>query len=188
MISNQKMAVNSASREKAFTEALNKYVKFLPRIKNPNIIVVIDYTQPSYRKRLYVFENVSTEPNVFTWANTRNHHVAHGSGSSDLKDPTYSVRFGNTSNSHMSSLGAMVTVDTYHGKHGYSCRLEGLEARNSLVRVRSIVIHSADYVTDDYIHANDRCGQSWGCPAVDRAISNSLIQLIKGGCFVYAYF
>lgn len=89
----------------------------------------------------------------------------------------------------MSSLGAMVTDDVYRGKHGFSMRLNGLEpGKNDKVRRRCIVIHGAEYCTDEYIKNNKRAGQSYGCPAVSSELSNEITQNYKAGCFYYAYY
>lgn len=167
--------------EKAIKAAFDNFNNYNRPIINKEILVVLDYTQPSSNKRLYVID-------VATKEILRNHHMAHGEGSSDPKDRNYAIKFSNQPGSHMSSLGAMVTADTYRGKHGYSLRLKGLEQQNSNVMRRGIVIHCADYVTDEYIKDNGRAGQSHGCPAVDPAIYKELIQLIKDGVFVYAYY
>jgi len=166
--------------ERAVRVSLAAANLFRDRIPNKKYMLVVDYTQPSYKKRLFVLDS---KGNVI-----KKHHVAHGEGSSDPKDRSKATHFSNLPDSHMSSLGAMITLGTYTGKHGLSLRLNGLQdGLNNKVKDRCIVIHSASYVTDEYILKNKRAGQSWGCLAVDPAILNSLINLIKGGCFCYAY-
>ena len=175
------MEVNTKSMNKAVKCALDAYKNFKGLCKRSDNLIVVDYTQPSFKKRLHVVDIKSKEV-------LRSYHVAHGEGSSDPHNTAYAIRFSDRNESHMSSLGAMVTDDTYFGKHGYSMRLNGLESSNSSVRRRCIVVHSALYVTEAYILKKGRAGQSWGCPAVDPAISNALIQENKGGVFFFAYY
>lgn len=177
-----KLIVNEEARDNAVTKALTEYKKHVSKCKRDDLMIVIDYTEPSFRKRLHIVT-------LKDGKTLRSHHVAHGEGSSDPECRAYSNSFSNTPNSHKSSLGAMVTSNTYRGKHGYSLRLDGLEkGKNDNVRSRAIVMHSAGYCRDGYILTKGRCGQSWGCPAIDPAISNEVIGMVKGGCFLYAYY
>lgn len=176
------LEVNELARNQALTYSLIQHNKFEDKAANKDIIVVINMKEPSYRKRLYVWDLVKQEF-------IANHHVAHGVNSSEANNKTYAIRFSNTINSHESSRGAMVTDDTYIGKHGRSLRLHGLEKDlNDNVESRSIVLHAADYMTDGYIMATGRAGCSFGCPAVDPAIAQKLIDKIKHGVFLYVYF
>jgi hypothetical protein len=161
-------------------KAYEKY-KSRAKITNHDFMVVINFREPSFRHRLYVI-------NLDDLSVMRTHHTTHGVNSSNTQNRAYADKFSNRRGSHQSSLGAMVTAETYYGRHGYSLRLDGLEKQNSQVRGRYIVIHPAPYVTDPYILANGRAGQSHGCPAVDPAISRDLIDLIKEGTFLYAYY
>ncbi len=176
------LATNIANMQIAISEALTVYPKYKSYCSRDDYIVVINMREPSYRKRLALVD-------LPTNAVTRYHHVAHGIGSSNDDNPALADKFSNQIDTHQTSLGAMVTTNTYHGKHGYSLRLSGLEKGvNDNVGRRCIVFHSAEYMTNDYIMANNRAGQSWGCPAVDPAICNALIQNTQGGCFVYFYY
>jgi L,D-transpeptidase catalytic domain len=87
-----------------------------------------------------------------------------------------------------SSLGLFLTGRVYHGKHGLSLRLRGLDPRlNSRAEARTIVIHGADYVSERTIAALGRLGRSQGCPALDRAVAGRVIELIRDGTVLYAY-
>jgi hypothetical protein len=109
-------------------------------------------------------------------------HVAHGSGS-DTNHDGVATAFSNTSGSHMSSLGFMLTAETYNGKHGESLRMDGLESRNSNVRARAIVVHSASYVDPDL----SKMGRSQGCPAVSLANIKDFMAKTKNGSLYYIY-
>lgn len=145
-------------------------------------MVVVDFSEPSFRKRLYVV-------NLASKTVEQEHHVAHGKNSACFYDSAHACKFSNKIGSLQSSLGAMKTGKVYYGKNGKSLKLHGLEKGvNSNVFIRFVVIHPSNYVTDAYIRQNKKAGMSWGCLAVDPAISSSLIDLIKDGTFVYCYY
>lgn len=160
----------------------SKYPIFKDKIKHHDYIAIADFSQPSYKKRFYVY---SLESKIVV----RTHHVTHGKNSASKKNKALVTQFSNQINSHMSSRGALTTAETYIGKYGYSLRLDGLEPGiNDNVRKRAIVIHPAHYATNNYIIRNGRTGLSYGCLALDPAISTQVIDLIKEGRFIYIYF
>ena len=109
--------------------------------------------------------------------------VAHGRGSGN----EFAKYFSNTINSHQSSIGFYHTAETYFGKHGLSLRLDGLEYSNSNARKRAIVIHSADYVSENFIKKFGRLGRSFGCPSLPKNDYNIIIQKIKTGSALFIY-
>ncbi|HVO30064.1 MAG TPA: murein L,D-transpeptidase catalytic domain family protein [bacterium] len=142
-------------------------------VKNPRL-TIIDYTQPSTSRRLFVIDPV-------TGRVLHRELVAHGRGSGDLNATAY----GNVPDSFRTSLGVFRTAETYSGKHGYSLRLDGLEPGvNSNARDREIVMHAADYVSDAFIHQTGRLGRSEGCPALDPKVAKSVIDDVKGGSII----
>jgi hypothetical protein len=111
--------------------------------------------------------------------------VAHGKGSGE----NATERFSNTLGSRMTSLGVFLAADTYNGQHGLSLRLDGLEPGfNDRARERAIVIHGASYVNEAIIGAMGRLGRSWGCPAVRPEVAKKLIDAIKDGSLVVAFY
>src|SRR6185436_17336428 len=139
---------------------------------------VIDYSKPSSEKRLWVFD-------LTKGALMYEELVAHGQGSGSAL-PTI---FSNEEDTHRSSLGLFVTDTTYVGKNGYSLRLDGLDAGvNDHARDRAIVMHGAPYVSEEFIKANGRLGRSWGCPAIRNDVAREIIDRIKGGGLVFAYY
>jgi hypothetical protein len=142
------------------------------------ILTVIDYSLPSTERRLWVIDLVSGQV-LF------HELVAHGRGSGD----NFAVTFSNIKGSKKSSLGLFRTGETYEGMHGYSLRLAGLEPGvNDRAEARAIVIHGADYVTPEFAEQNGRLGRSWGCPALDPRVHRRIIDTIKGGTAVFAYY
>jgi hypothetical protein len=144
----------------------------------PSTLTVIDYSRPSTTKRLWVFDLESREL-------LYEELVAHGQGSGgDL--PTV---FSNEPESHQSSLGLFVTKEAYVGKNGYSLRMAGLDRGfNDRAMARAIVMHGAPYVSDSTARALGRLGRSWGCPAVREGVARELIDRVKTGNLVFAYY
>jgi hypothetical protein len=147
-------------------------------VDGPGTLTVIDYSKPSSERRLWVFDLKSKEL-------IYEELVAHGQGSG----ANMATKFSNTDESHQTSLGLFVTRDTYVGKNGYSLRLDGLDRGvNDRARDRAIVMHGAPYVSQEYVKANGRLGRSWGCPAISAAVAKRMIDRVKGGGLVFAYY
>ena len=148
------------------------------QISNNHIISIIDFSQSSNNKRLYVID-LNTHKILF------NTYVAHGRNSGD----EFAHTFSNTSNSLKSSLGFYVTESTYNGSHGLSLRLKGVERNiNDEAVKRAIVLHGADYVSESFINKNARLGRSHGCPAVPVDMCTPIVNAIKeGSCFFIFY-
>jgi hypothetical protein len=141
-------------------------------------LAVIDYTRPSLEPRLWVFD-LAAGRLLFEEV------VAHGQGSGE----NLPTRFSNRDGSHASSLGLFVTRDTYQGRNGYSMRMEGLEPGvNDQALARAIVMHGAPYVDPATGARQGRLGRSWGCPAVREAVARRMIDVLKDGQFLFAYY
>jgi hypothetical protein len=141
-------------------------------------LAVIDYRLPSDTPRLWVLD-LATGKVLFEEL------VAHGRGSGEAR----AVRFSNIEDSKSSSLGLYRTMETYDGDNGYSLRLQGLETGfNDRAWSRSIVMHGADYVSSSFIRTTGRLGRSHGCPAVRREVAKPLIDSIKDGQYLFAYY
>ncbi len=144
----------------------------------PPTLSVIDYSRPSTQPRLWVFDLARQRLLFEEW-------VAHGRNTGE----NLASRFSNENGSYMSSLGAFRTQEAYVGGNGYSLRLEGLEPGiNDRARERAIVIHGAPYVSETLIRQQGRLGRSLGCPAVRTAVARPLIDTIRNGSFVFAYY
>ena len=145
-------------------------------VKNP-MLTIVNFDLPSNKKRLWVIDPVNHKL-LFKLL------VAHGSGSGEL----FADDFSNKVNSHESSLGIYLTENSYFGKHGYSMRLKGLEKGvNNNALKRDIVMHSAWYVNENFVHKYDRLGRSWGCFAINQKDVKEVIDAIKGGSILFAY-
>ncbi len=143
-----------------------------------DVLALIDYSRPSTEPRLWVFD-LARNRLLFEEL------VAHGKNSG----AKYASRFSNELGSRMSSLGTFVTAGTYHGQHGYTLLLKGLEPGvNDKSIERRIVLHSAAYVSNSFIQRRGYLGRSWGCPAVRPEIARELIDTLRGGAVLYAYY
>lgn len=142
------------------------------------ILTVIDYSKHSAQKRLWVFDLQREKLLMET-------HVTHGEKSGKAQ----ATQFSNTHGSHQSSIGVFTTGETYRGAYGYSLRIDGREPGfNDQARRRAIVIHGAPYASESYAKRMGRLGLSWGCPAVDTRIAGKLIDIIKNGSMIFAYY
>ncbi|HEX6177451.1 MAG TPA: murein L,D-transpeptidase catalytic domain family protein [Thermoanaerobaculia bacterium] len=147
-------------------------------VKRGNLLTVIDYSIPSTQPRLFVFD-LASKKLLFREL------VAHGKNSGGNVPDTFS----NIHGSLATSLGLFVTDDTYVGSNGYSLRLRGLEKGvNDNAWDRAIVMHGAHYVSSIAIKALGRLGRSWGCPAVRSEVARKLINTIRGGSPIFAYY
>jgi L,D-transpeptidase catalytic domain len=147
-------------------------------VKRRDVLTVIDYSLPSTQPRLFVFDLASRKL-LFREL------VAHGKNSGG----NMANFFSNSVGSLATSLGLFVTRDTYFGSNGYSLRLKGLEENvNDMALDRAIVMHGAPYVSRAAIKALGRLGRSWGCPAVRKEIAKKMIDTLRGGSPVFAYY
>jgi hypothetical protein len=163
-------------------DVFNKAITGFYNLKHKNvlssekqILTIVDFSKSSSTKRLWIVD-LSQKKLLF------NTLVAHGQGSGeDL--PTL---FSNTTNSHQSSLGFYVTSNTYTGKHGLSLRLNGKDKNfNTNALSRAVVVHGADYVSNEFIKKHGRLGRSYGCPALPVELTPAIIETIKNGTCLF---
>jgi L,D-transpeptidase-like protein len=141
-------------------------------------LAFIDYSRPSTQPRLWVFD---VEAGKLLYEEV----VAHGRGSGE----NIARVFSNAEGSHASSLGLFLTRETYQGRNGYSLRMDGLEPGiNDAAMQRAIVMHGAPYVDPRQAQRQGRLGRSFGCPAVREAVARGMIDVLKDGQFVFAYY
>lgn len=142
-----------------------------------HVISIVDFSQPSTNKRLYVIDLDNYELLYHTW-------VAHGMKSGK----TMAKLFSNKPSSNKSSLGFYVTGEAYQGSNGYSLKLQGVEKGiNDFAYRRAIVIHGADYVSEQFISSQGYIGRSKGCPAVPLDVCQPMIDQIKDGTCLFIY-
>jgi hypothetical protein len=141
-------------------------------------LAVIDYSLPSTQPRLWIFD-------VAHGRLLHQELVAHGRNTGER----LAERFSNIEGSKMSSLGLYQAAETYYGSNGYSLRLRGLDAGfNDNALSRAIVMHGAPYVSEAIAERLGRIGRSWGCPAVRPEVARTIIDTLKGGALLFAYY
>jgi hypothetical protein len=146
------------------------------RLGNSSVLTVIDFSQPSNKKRMYIID-------VKNYKVLFNTYVAHGKNTG----LQYAEKFSNTPESLQSSLGFYVTKSTYFGKHGRSLKLSGMEPSiNDKAEARAVVVHGATYIGSHRLSA-PYMGRSFGCPAVPQEVSNHVIDLIQDGTCMFIY-
>jgi hypothetical protein len=147
------------------------------KLQNEDIISIVDFSLPSSQKRLFIVDLKNNKLLFHTY-------VSHGRGSG----AEMANEFSNVAESNKSSLGFYVTGETYEGKHGLSMRLLGQDKGfNDNAQDRSIVMHSASYVSEATIKAMGFCGRSQGCPAVPEELTKPIIETVKNGTCLFLY-
>lgn len=143
-----------------------------------NILTIIDYSLPSNKKRLWIFDLQNKKLLFYTY-------VSHGIKSGTLETTYFSNKLGGQA----SSLGIFTTEETYNGRHGLSLKLAGLERSfNDTALQRDIVMHGAWYVNQDFVDKYGRIGRSWGCPAIPLDLVKPIINAIKDQNLLVVYY
>ncbi len=158
------------------TDLLEEAVVFLDANKdkfpNRNYVIVIDFKPRSDQYRFFLVD--------MNTGGVEKYRTTHGHGSDQNRDGN-ADRFLNVINSGASSLGFIRTSEVYWGKFKRSVRLDGLSSTNSKVRERAIVLHGWDNAHE----RNVIQGLSWGCPALDWAVKDPIIDKVRDGSLMY---
>lgn len=171
----EKLNINS----QAVTFAINGYNKLKEqgRLTNQRYLTIADFSKPSSEERLYIIDMEQQEMVLQTF-------VAHGRNSGTL----FAKHFSNRNASNQSSLGFYITGKPYSGKHGKSLILQGIEPGiNDQAKDRAIVLHGADYVSNNAIRQMGYLGRSLGCPAVPNHLVRNIIETIQGESCLFIY-
>lgn len=173
------LADTALSRD-IFTMALKglKKLDINGKLQNPNIVTIADYSQSSNKKRFYVID-LKNKKLLY------NTYVAHGRNTGD----EYAKSFSNDEGSLKSSLGFYITENPIIGSHtGFALLINGVEKGfNDHAIKRAIIIHAAEYATENFIKKNGRLGRSLGCPALPPDLNKPIIETIKGGTCLFLY-
>jgi hypothetical protein len=140
-------------------------------------VAIADFSVASRDARFHIVDLIGGQATSYL--------VAHGRGS----DPEHSgwlQRFSNEPNSLATSHGAYRTAAIYDGQHGASMRLLGLDPENSNAEARAIVIHGADYVSEDRIASWGKLGRSEGCFALAQHVVPQVLAMLGPGRLLYA--
>ena len=147
------------------------------KLKNKQYLTIVDMSLSANTERMFI---IDMENRVLVGKKL----VAHGmkTGSEFASD------FSNEQSSHKSSLGFFITGELYNGRHDLSMKLDGQEYSNDNARSRGVVVHSAEYVSCDYIKSNGRLGRSYGCPAIEEDGYKETVNMIHGGSCYFIYY
>ena len=148
------------------------------KLRNANILTIADYSQSSNKKRLYVID-LKNKKLLF------NTYVAHGRNTGD----EFAKSFSNVEGSFKSSLGFYVTEKPIVGSHtGFALLINGVEKGfNDHAVQRQIIIHAAEYASENFIKKHGRLGRSYGCPSLPPDMNKPIIETIKGGTCLFLY-
>lgn len=148
------------------------------QILNSSILTIIDFSQSSNNKRMYVID-------LYKKALLFNTYVAHGKNTGN----EFAEKFSNIPGTLQSSLGFYITENMAIGsKVGLSLILKGIEKGiNDKAREREIIIHGAEYATEDFIRKNGRLGRSFGCPSLPPDLIKPVAESIKDGTCLFIY-
>lgn len=162
----------------SFSQALAGFYDLKDKgIISKDILTLVDFSLSSNVKRLWVID-LATNTILY------NSLVAHGRNTGE----EFANSFSNNDSSFKSSLGFYATGEIYNGKHGASLRLDGLEKGiNDHARARGVVVHGADYVSENFIKGNKRLGRSQGCPALPVELAQEIISVIKDKSCLFIY-
>jgi hypothetical protein len=145
--------------------------------RSRDLVGVADFSRASREARFHIVD----------MANGRltSHLVTHGRGS-DPDHCGWLERFSNDPGSNATSAGIYLTADEYHGKHGRSMRLKGLDATNDKAEERAVVIHGAWYANPDMIAQHGKLGRSEGCLAFAEAELPAMLERLGTGRLIIA--
>lgn len=164
-----------------FAKALHGFEKLKSAGKlseDAHILTVCDFSLSSNAKRLWVLD-LKEQKVLF------NSLVAHGKNTGE----EFAQKFSNIESSLQSSIGFYITDATYNGENGYSLKLLGMDRGfNDAALQRAVVMHGADYVSEEFAAAHKRIGRSWGCPAVPRTLAEPIINTIKNKNCLFIFY
>lgn len=178
-LKNYKKLDYSSLNYEAFKDAIKGYLslKFEGKLKNTKYLTVIDFSLSSNKKRLYLID-------VDKMKVVKNTFCSHGRNSGGLN----AKYFSNKEGSYKSSLGFYITENSYKGKFDIALRLDGIEFCNDKAKKRAIVMHGADYATEEFLKSNNGVlGRSLGCPAVPKEEAKTIISKIKNGSCLFIF-
>lgn len=161
------MSLRSRVRERA--RELESYCR--EHDYNTEIALFVDLSRHSGCCRFVVWDFARSKPILMC-------PVSHGSGSQRSHVRSAYACISNSEGSHLSSEGRALIAERYEGRYGVSYRLDGLDASNSELRRRCIVLHGWEYTTSWPIFPISTVG-SFGCPVLSRRMMQRVDAIIR---------
>jgi hypothetical protein len=152
-------------------ETVNVYKKASVNNYNNNYYFLVDYSIHSGCKRGFLI-------NIKTKVVEKSFLVAHGSGMGEIDGKP--MGFSNNIGSNASSIGYALISGRGYSNWGINVKywLDGLDASNSNLKKRVVVLHSWEGVADDNIYPSTTV-QSQGCPTVSNKTMIFIDSFIK---------
>jgi len=147
----------------------------VPKFNFPSkgIYVVVDFSMPSNKKRLWVIKDKKILLNC---------RVAHGKNSGIIQ----TASFSNEPESFKSCYGNFISGKSYVGEKGLAMRIHGLDfGINHNAYRRGIVFHSGTYVSDAYLNRKGRIGRSLGCFVTEPKNNAKIIRWCRNGVRIF---
>ena len=138
---------------------------------NTRVALFVDLARHSGRRRFMAWDMERNVP-IFMCP------VSHGSGSKMSHVRSAYAQLSNEDGSHLSSLGRALVAERYEGRYGVAYRLDGLDASNSNLRSRCVVLHGWEHTTSYPIYPIPTVG-SFGCPVLSRKMMRRVDALLK---------
>lgn len=108
----------------------------VPPLKNKNQLTIVDYTQPSNQRRMFVFDLEKMQVLHNTW-------TAHGGKGSGADGWGANPEFSNQLGSGKSSDGFILAkTASYGARFGDNVILQGIDDNNSNLQSRAVVLHA----------------------------------------------
>lgn len=182
LLENNKSLLSKAAlpSQSVFELAMTGYLnlKESEQLAKAKYLSIVDFSLASTEKRFWLV-NLGNSKIIY------HSLVAHGRNTGQ----NMAKYFSNKLSSYQSSIGFYITGGTYHGKHGLSLYLHGKDkGYNDQAKKRAIVIHGADYVSEQFIKMHGRLGRSLGCPALPMSNYKEIISTIAGGTCLFVYY
>ena len=148
---------------------------------NTEVALFVDLARHSGRCRFVVWDFVHDRAILVA-------PVSHGSGSRESHVRSAYARLSNEDGSHLSSVGRALVAERYEGRYGVAYRLDGLDATNSNLRPRCVVLHGWEHTTSYPIFPFATVG-SWGCPVLSRKMMRRVDEILesKRGVVLYMF-
>ena len=138
---------------------------------NTRVALFVDLSRHSGRRRFVAWDMERNVP-IFMCP------VSHGSGSKISHVRSAYACTSNEDGSHLSSHGRALVAERYMGSYGVAYRLDGIDATNSNLRSRCVVLHGWEYTTSLPIYPFSTVG-SFGCPVLSRRMMRRIDELLR---------